>query len=147
MSDADVAQHNRAVGLMGQYRNEDARQLLSDLVDRHPTSVVLRTDLAIATLNRQQDGDEEHALGIAEQALAMDSGAIRPRYVAGLAELYLGRVEAAAPRLRAVTDADPKDGHAAYFAAQALAQLGDDESALTLYQRGLNSESQHPNGA
>lgn len=136
----DTALHNRAVGLMGQYRNEDARLILQDLVERHPTHADLRTDLAIAMLNRQQDGDEERALAIAEQAIQLDTGTLRPRYVAGLAELYLGRLEQAAPRLRAVAEADPDDAHAAYFAGQALAQMGDEQTALALYKRALATD-------
>jgi tetratricopeptide (TPR) repeat protein len=132
-----IAINNEAVGLMGQYRNEEARLLFSELVQTHPEQTELRVNLAIATLNRQRAGDEEAALVIARDTLKQDPAQLRARYVAGLAELYLGRVEAAAVELDAVADAIADDAHASYFAAQAASQLGRAERAQMLYRRAL----------
>ena len=133
-----IATNNQAVGLMGQYRNEEARVLFAQLAEAHPELSDLRVNLAIATLNRQRAGDEEAALAIARGILIDHPDQIRARYVAGLAELYLGRVEPAAVELDAVADAAPDDTHASYFAAQAAAQQGRTERALTLYRRALS---------
>lgn len=137
LSPALIADNNHAVGLMGQYRNEDARLVFDRLVEKNPDQPVLRTNLAIAMLNRQTEGDEEAALQIARRVLQQSPHHLPARYVAGLAQLYLGRVDDALPDLLQVAEADPTDPHAAYFAAQALAQSGREAEALPYYQRAL----------
>lgn len=57
----DIAANNRGVGLMGRFAHEDARAVFADLVQRHPQWLDAQVNLAIATLNRQQTGDEELA--------------------------------------------------------------------------------------
>ncbi|MBD8526495.1 CRTAC1 family protein [Pseudomarimonas arenosa] len=135
-----IADNNRAVGLMGQYRNEEARQIFAELVERYPEQQTLATNLAIALLNRQTEGDEEAALQVARGVLQRAPDHLPARYVAGLAELYLGRVEQALPELLVVSDADPSDSHAAYFAAQSLAQTGREAEALQRYQQAIEAD-------
>lgn len=137
---ADIARNNEAVGLMGQYRNEEARLIFAELAARHPALPLLRSNEAIATLNRQTEGDEERALAIAEEILQAHPGHPPAHYVAGLASLYLGRVEQALPYLLTVSKADPDDAHAAYFAAQSLSQLGRSDEALTLYRQAIEAD-------
>ena len=137
LSDEVVRENNRAVGLMGQYENTAAGQIFARLAAAHPEQWTLRSNLAIALLNRQSPGDEQRAFDLAT-ALLIDAPEHLPaRYVAGLAALYLGRVDQALPHLLAVADADPRDAHAAYFAAQALTQSGQAEQAIPLYRRAL----------
>lgn len=140
LSAEDIARNNQAVGLMGQYRNEEARAIFAELAARYPDWPQLRSNEAIATLNRQTEGDEERALAIANEMLAEHPGHLPAQYVAGLAHLYLGRVEDAAPHLMSVAKADPQDAHAAYFAGQALGQLDRADEALALYQRAIAAD-------
>lgn len=137
LSAEEIRRHNEAVGLMGQYRNEEARRIFAELAAAHPELPTLASNEAIALLNRQQEGDEEAALALAERILARHPDHLPARYVAGLAHLYLGRVEKALPYLLEVASADPQDAHAAYFAAQALAQVGRTDEALALYRRAI----------
>ena len=65
----DLAFHNQAVGLMGQFNYEEALTRLSDLAQRYPDNPDLRVDLAIAVLNRQLEGDEDTALDILAKVL------------------------------------------------------------------------------
>ena len=57
-----IARNNEGVALMGQYRNEDAREIFAALVEERPDRTDLRVNEAIATLNRQNEGDELRAL-------------------------------------------------------------------------------------
>jgi tetratricopeptide (TPR) repeat protein len=140
LPEADVALNNQGVGLLGQYRNDEAEAIFAELVARHPQVALLRSNQAIATLNRQTEGDEERALGMARALIAEDPENLEAQYIAGLAQLYLGQVEAALAHLLRVTAADPQDAHAAYFAGQALSQLGRTDEALELFLQALNAD-------
>ena len=60
----DVAANNRGVALMGYFDYSAARDTFDALVQRRPGWHDARLNLAIATLNRQQEGDEQRALEI-----------------------------------------------------------------------------------
>ena len=137
LSDDEIARNNEGVALMGQYLNEEARQRFAALTEARPDWHEVRVNEAIATLNRQTEGDELRALSMAREVLAADPGNPRAAYVAGLMHFYLGDAEAALPRFETVRAAAPDDAHAAYFTAQALGQLGRHEEALALYREAM----------
>ena len=57
--DAEViVTNNRAVGLMGQFEFTQAQALFAEIATQYPGWNDIKVNLAIATLNRQQDGDE-----------------------------------------------------------------------------------------
>ena len=85
-----IAANNRGVGLMGRFEYAEARTVFAGLVEQWPDWHDARINLAIATLNRQEAGDETAALGLARQAMQEDPDNLRARYVAGLVQLYLG---------------------------------------------------------
>ncbi|NBB93135.1 MAG: tetratricopeptide repeat protein [Gammaproteobacteria bacterium] len=132
-----IERNNHGVGLMGQYKNEEARQVFAALSEAHPDWLAVRVNEAIATLNRQREGDERRALAMVEDILEVDPANVRARYVAGLMRYYLGESEAALAHFEQVLDAAPGEAHVAYFTAQTLAQLGRDEDALSLYERAI----------
>ncbi|MCZ6851359.1 MAG: hypothetical protein O7F17_06940, partial [Planctomycetota bacterium] len=66
---ADIAANNRGVGLMGQYKYADALAVFEQLVNEHPDWLDVKVNLAIATLNRQEEGDESLALGLLSDVL------------------------------------------------------------------------------
>ncbi|NNJ64277.1 MAG: tetratricopeptide repeat protein, partial [Xanthomonadales bacterium] len=134
---AAIQSNNRAVGLMGRFEYEQARDQFEALVEQWPGWNEVRVNLAIATLNRQGDGDEARALQIVQDVLEDDPGHLRARYMAGLVQLYLGEPGAAQEAFRAVAEADPDDAFAAYYLAQCSAQLGDYENALPQFRRAL----------
>lgn len=132
-----IARNNEGVALMGQYQNEPARQVFADLLASAPEWVDVEVNLAIATLNRQQEDDELRALEIVERVLETHPDHLRARYIAGLMRFYIGQSEQALihfERLRSTVD---DDAHVAYFTAQTLGQLGEHERALALYLRAI----------
>ncbi len=137
LSDDQIERNNRGVALMGQYRNEAAREVFAGLVEERPGWVDVEVNKAIAILNRQQEGDELQALAITERILEDHPEHLRARYVAGLMRFYIGQAESALAHLQQVAEAEPDDAHVAYFTAQALDQLDRTEDALDHYQRAI----------
>ena len=134
---AAIAENNRGVGLMGQFDYAAARDAFAGLVAAHPGEADLAVNLAIATLNRQQEGDEAAALAQVEAVIAQDPGRLRAQYVAGLLRLYLSSPAEAQAHFRTVAEADPTDPYADYYLGQCLAQQGDQASALDWYRKAL----------
>jgi tetratricopeptide (TPR) repeat protein len=135
-----IAANNRGVGLMGRFDYEPARAVFADLVERYPDWNEVRVNLAIATLNRQQEGDEQAALAMVDEVIAQDPDDLRAHYVAGLLRLYLASPSEAIGHFRKVAEADPDDAYAAYYLGQCLAQQSEYEQALTWYQRALAAD-------
>lgn len=135
--DALVRRNNRGVGLMGRFAYEEARVVFDELAAGHPGEHDVRVNLAIATLNRQQDGDEQAALDILESVLAASPRHARANYVAGILQLRAGAMREAAERLEIAYERAPDDSHAAYFLGQAI-EPDDPERALELYERAID---------
>ena len=134
---AAIEANNHAVGLMGRFEYADAQSEFSELVTEWPEWSDFKVNLAIATLNKQQAGDEQAALELAREVIEADPGNLRAHYVAGLIHLYLGSTADAQAEFNYVTEADPDDAHAAYYLAQSLAQLGDYAGALPWFQHAM----------
>jgi len=137
ISEAEIARNNEGVALMGQYLNEEARQRFAALVEGRPNWHEVRVNEAIATLNRQNEGDERLALAMAEAVLAEDPAQPRAAYVAGLMHFYLGDAEAALRYFARVRKRAPHDAHVAYFTGQAESQRGRHAEALALYRETM----------
>ena len=137
---ATVAEVNRGVGLMGSFDYDGAREVFSGLVERYPDDPDLLVNLAIATLNRQKDGDEQVALDLLGQALAADPSHLRARYTQGVIELFLGHGEAAMASFQDVLEARPDNADAAYFMGQCLMQLDRAEEAVPWYERAIEND-------
>jgi Tfp pilus assembly protein PilF len=132
-----VAQNNRGVGLMGQFDYEAARSVFAALSASSPTRLDLQVNLAIATLNRQREGDEKDAQQILERVLAADAQHVRAHYALGLLLLNDGRAADAQPHFTFAAERTPADAHATYYIAQCRFQQNDPQGALTWYQRTL----------
>lgn len=132
-----IEANNRGVGLMGRYEYENARQVFAELVEQHPDWLQARINLAIATLNRQRDGDEPAALDILDEVLAIEPDHLQAQYVSGLLRLYLDEPDRAMEHFRFVAQRDADDPYAAYYVAQSYAQRGEHEEALQWYRNAL----------
>ncbi|MGH9144416.1 MAG: FG-GAP-like repeat-containing protein, partial [Vicinamibacterales bacterium] len=130
-----VGQNNRGVGLMGQFDYDAARQIFARLASAHSDRHDLQVNLAIATLNRQQDGDIEEARRILERVAAVDPTNLRARYSLGLLLLNDGRAAEALPQFAFVAAQAPADAFAEYYAARCRFQQGDFAGALAGFQR------------
>ena len=120
-----IADHDRGVALMGRYEYAAAEEVFAAVVARAPSWLEARVNMAIATLNRQEEGDEQLALDILATVLAEDQTHLRALYTTAILHLYLGDANKAAGLLERVVHADPGDAYAAYFLGQALLQQGD----------------------
>ena len=132
-----IAANNRGVGLMGKYEYEPAREVFSDLLETYPKWLDVKVNLAIAVLNRQQEGDEQAALAMVDEVLASEPAHPRAHYVAGLLRLYLASPAEALIHFKQVAEADPQDAYAAYYLAQCLSQQSEHEQALGRYQQAI----------
>ena len=140
LDSAAIAANNHAVGLMGRFEYAKAQQRFFELVKQWPNALDLKVNLAIATLNRQQEGDEVLALKFATEVLRADPGHLRAHFVAGLVQLYIGQLEEALPHFQLVAENDPDDAFAAYYVAQCLTQRGEYEQALSWYKRAFETD-------
>ena len=124
-----IAQNDHGVALMGRYEYAAAEQTFAAVVDQVPHWLDARVNLAIATLNRQQEGDEQLALDILAQVLGEDAAHLRALYTSAVLHLYLGDAAQATAKFRQTALADPDDAYAAYFLGQSLLQQGDHAGA------------------
>ena len=136
-----IALNNRGVGLMGQFNFGEARDVFAQLASAHPDRTDLQVNLAIATLNRQQEGDSAAAQQILRRVLGADAMQLRAHYVLGLLLLNDGRADEALSQFNVVVERHPTDAYAVYYAGQCRFQLGDFAGALAAYQRALAIDS------
>jgi len=135
-----VAANNRGVALMGRFDFETARQVFSGLVESHGDDKDLRVNLAIAVLNRQQEGDETTAEVILDGVIAEDQNHLRARFVRGLLSLHAGDSQTALDDFLVVVEADSNDPEAAYYIGQSLMQLESFEEALSWFERAIEGD-------
>jgi Flp pilus assembly protein TadD len=137
---AAVAANNRGAALMGQFKYEEARQVFEKLARKYPRNWDMQTNLAIAALNRQEEGDEQTALSILGGVLEQDPANLRARYCAGLLELYRGRPAEALDNFQTVMKADPEDAELLYFTGKALMQLNRYKEAIDFFKRTISRD-------
>ena len=138
LTDEHISLNNRGVALMGSFDYAQAVDAFTQLVDANPTSTDARVNLAIATLNRDEEGDVTQALSMLYEVLAIDKNHLRAHYLAGLLHLYQGEVEASNAHLERVIAADPNDAYASLFLAQNLIQISELPRALMSYQHAID---------
>ena len=136
-----VADNDRGVALMGRYEYAAAEEVFAAVAAREPAWLDARVNLAIATLNRQQDGDEQLALDILADVVAEDENQARALYTSAILHLYLGDAERATALLRHVTALDATDAYAAYFLGQSLLQQGDYAAAAEWFLASLGLDA------
>ena len=137
VSPALIAANDRGVALMGRYEYTAAEEVFAEVAGAAPHWLDARVNLAIATLNRQRDGDEALALDILATVLAEDPQHRRALYASGILRFHGGEIEAATALFRQVAAADPRDAYAAYFLGQTLLQSGDAEAAAQWFEKAV----------
>ena len=140
VSPALVVANDRGVALMGRYQYAAAEALFAEVAQAAPGWLDARVNLAIATLNRQQEGDEALALDILGSVLAEDPQHLRALYASGILRFHGGEIEAATALFRQVAAADPRDAYAAYFLGQTLLQAGDAEAAAQWFEKTVAAD-------
>src|SRR5262249_17427069 len=132
-----ISENNRGVGLMGPYDFGQAREVFAALAASHPDRRDIQVNLAVATLNRQQDGDADAAQQILQRVLAADPQDVRAHYDLGLVLLNEGRAAEALTHFTFVADRDRGDAYAEYYVGQCRWQQRDVAGALGSYERAL----------
>ncbi|MQG70576.1 MAG: tetratricopeptide repeat protein [SAR202 cluster bacterium] len=138
LSPEDIARNDRGVAQMGRYEYKAALATFAEVVERSPEWLDARVNLAIATLNRQEDGDEVKALEILSRVVEEDANQLRALYTSGLIYLNVGEPQRAVSFFNQVTVADPEDAYAAYFLGQSHMQAGDFARAAEGFLRALD---------
>lgn len=133
--DEAVAHNDRGVALMGRYQYADAEAAFVAALALAPDWRDARVNQAIATLNRQEEGDERLTLALLREVLDAEPNHLRALYTSGIVHLYLGEAESAAGLLRLAIAGDPNDAYATYFLGQSLLQQGDHAAAAPLFLR------------
>ncbi|HRP62605.1 MAG TPA: FG-GAP-like repeat-containing protein [Phycisphaerales bacterium] len=131
-----IEQNNRGVGLMGRYEYREAAEIFRALVEARPDWLDVRVNLAIATLNRQEPGDEDAAMQMLAEVLQEDPNHLRAHYCSGLLYLHGGEPDRALPHFKLVAERDPADAHAAYYIGQIMASE-DYAEALAWFSRAM----------
>jgi tetratricopeptide (TPR) repeat protein len=132
-----VAANNRGVAYMGRFDFEAALEVFSALAERYPDNPDIQINLAIATMNRQHEGDEETAKTIFDRVLQNDTSNVRAAYNSGLIDLHRGDAEAALRNFLQVTEADPTNAEAFYHVGQCHMQLQQFDQALPWFERAI----------
>lgn len=134
---AELAEHNRAVALMGQFNYEAAWETLEPLATKHPEWLDVQVDWAIATLNRRQAGDGDLAVKLLRDVAQKDPKNLRALYCEAILRLDGGDPEAARQLFERVADGDPQDAYAQYYAGQCLSQVGRVEESLARFEKAI----------
>ncbi len=132
-----VAANNRGVGLMGQFDYAQARDIFARLAASHPDRLDVQVNLAVATLNRQREGDDREAQRILQKVLSVDPRQVRAHYNLGLILLNDGRPAEALGHFLLASEHERGDAYAVYYVGQCKFQQGDAAGALDAYQRAL----------
>lgn len=139
---SDPAKLNDAgAARMGRYEYAEAERLLAEAVANAPEWLDARVNLAIATLNRQQEGDEQRTLDILADVLDDDPHHLRALYTTAIVQLYMGDATRAAAGFRRVAELDPDDAYAAYFLGQSHLQQGDYAAAAARFQTSIELDA------
>jgi tetratricopeptide (TPR) repeat protein len=130
-----IALNNKGVGLMGRFEYPEAVDAFTQVVQQHSNWTDAQVNLAIATLNRQADGDEETALQILQAAVQADPDNARAWYCMGILKRYLGPPYDARPDFARAVELAPDNAEAEYFLGQCLMDERDYEGALAAFER------------
>ncbi|MHC4247398.1 MAG: tetratricopeptide repeat protein, partial [Planctomycetota bacterium] len=139
------ADHRRAAGLLSRYDYDDAVRLLAGVVEGDPDRTDARIDLAIATMNRQEETDEADALAMLEAIHAESPDDPRAAYLSSVLHLRAGNDEIAAARLGRLLDVDDADPFTWYHYGLAQ-ERRDPAAAVTAYRRATELDPYQRSG-
>ena len=137
ISNAEIEHNDLGVAQMGQYDYKTAHATFQELVKNRPNWIEARVNFAIATLNRQDEGDELRALEILSSVLDEQPDNVRALYTSGVITFHLGQTEGALRFFGRTVEIDPEDAYAAYFLGQTHLQLQQYEQAQERLLRSI----------
>jgi Tfp pilus assembly protein PilF len=119
-----VANMNRGVGFMGQYRYEEAVQAFEAVLREAPDLADAQVNLAIALFNRNRKEDLAAAGQHLEAVLQKEPANLRARYFQAIVFQHVGKAEQAIPCLETVLKARSDDGAAWYLLGLCKQRVG-----------------------
>lgn len=125
-----ITEENRGVALTGKFDFDGAVAVFSQIQKEHPENADNAVNLAIATLNRQREGDSAAALQMLDAVLRDHPDQIRAHYCRGVLLLNAGKPAEALKEFQWVASKDASDAFAAYWMGQSLAAMGKPGEAL-----------------
>lgn len=137
----EIALENSGVALMGKFDFQGAIDVFERVVAERPDSANAKINLAIATLNRQREGDSAKALEMLEQLLKDHPENTCAHYCRGILLLNAGEASEALGEFQTVAQKVPDDAFAAYWTGQCLATLGRPAEALPMFVRAAELKS------
>ena len=136
-----ISLNNQGVGEMGLFDYTKATATFEKLAAENTKWPLAQQNLAIALLNRQKPGDEEHAIAIAKQLLINNPKNLVAQYIIAILNFNQGLCEQALPYFESILKADKSDAYAYYFAGQCHLQKGEAQMALDLYQQAIKADA------
>ncbi len=132
-----IEMNDRGVAQMGQFDYEAAHRTFAQLVDERPDWLEARINLAIATLNRQEEGDERKSLEILASVLSEHPDNARALYTSGVISFHLGETDSALDYFTRTVELDPQDAFASYFLGQTHLQMQQHQEAQRWLLRSI----------
>jgi tetratricopeptide (TPR) repeat protein len=141
LSDRDISLNNQGVGEMGSFSYDKAVNTFEKLVLENKDWKLAQQNLAIALLNRQEEGDENRALSIAKELIQQNPKNFIAQYIVGILKFNQGICEEALPQFENIIKHEQTDAYALYFTAQCYLQMEQVDKSLQLYQKSIKADS------
>ncbi len=138
-----TARHNKALGLMGQFRYHEAHAAFEALHRERPADIEVTVNQALARVNMAGDEDLRAAQGMLEEVLRTVPEHLRANYGLGLLKMYLGPPLDPLPHFALAARLAPLDPDAAYLHARSLEQAEQSGPARNEYLRCLELDDRY----
>ncbi len=132
-----IARNNEGVGLMGQFKYNEAADVFRELLTVSPDEPDINVNLAIAVLNQQGETNVAEALQILDRVIEANPNHVRANYTAGLLRMFQGPPNDPLPYFLKAAEADESDPAAAYLLGRTYEQASEWELASQWYDRAI----------
>lgn len=132
--------NNRGVGLMEQFKYEQASDVFAEVVRMAPDWLPGQVNLGIALYNREKPEFLDRAISIFREVLAKDPKNPHAHFCLGYILPFKNDLEESRRHFETVTELDPADGHAWYFRAKLLLDQDRPEQAKPHFEKALQCD-------
>ncbi len=138
---AVLAAHSRGIGLMEQFKPQEAAQAFEEVVRLDPDWTVGRVNLGIALLNTAKDPANpnlDRAIALFDEVLKREPDNRHALYCLGVIAMYRSELEKAHSYFAAVNRLDPSDAFTWYQLAQTTPDGTDSQTARDALAKALS---------
>ena len=136
-----LADFNRGVGLLEQYKYVEAAKAFESVVETAPDWTAAQFNLGLAYFNMQEQAGAKSYLELAQAAfetvLKTEPKHLHAQFCLGLYYQHLGANEKALHYFQSVYEADREDPYALYKCAETLINLGRTDEGMTMLEKVL----------